>query len=176
MISLANYKKLKSPKLFQSSLNLSSPGGNLNTLGEFMAQTTYKEQKYSFKIVVVDQLLNRNLLSRAVSSKLGLVKRIDSISKVFGSTGLAKTKPVKIKLLESAKPNNIVTPRWIPFPLADAIKQELGPMEQNGIIQKSAEPTDWCSPWYLLGKRIDPSESVLTSSNLMQLSRGHTAC
>ena len=103
VISPATYKKLKSPKLSQSSLNLSSPGGNLNTLGEFMAQTTYKEQKYSFKIKVVDQSLNSNLISRAVSSKLGLVKRIGSISMVFGSTGLVKTKPVKIKLMESAK-------------------------------------------------------------------------
>ena len=31
VISPATYKKLKSPKLSQSSLNLSSPGGNLNT-------------------------------------------------------------------------------------------------------------------------------------------------
>ena len=90
MVSLATYKKLKSPKLSQSSLNLSSAGGNLNTFGEFMAQTTYKEQKYSFKIVVVDQPLNSNLPSRAVSSKLGLVKRISSTSKVFGSTRLVK--------------------------------------------------------------------------------------
>ena len=153
VISPATYKKLKSPKLSQSSLNLSSPGGNLNTLGEFMAQTTYKEQKYSFKIVVVDQPLNSNLLSRAVSSKLGLVKRIGSISKVFGSTGLVKTKPVKIKLMESAKPYNIVTPRRIPFPLADAIKEELGRMEQNGIIQKTTEPTDWCSPMVPVRKK-----------------------
>ena len=118
-----------------------------------MAQTTYKEQKYSFKIVVVNQPLNSNLLSRAVSSKLGLVKRIGSISKVFGSTGLVKTKPVKIKLMESAKPYNIVTSRRIPFPLADAIKEELGRMEQNGIIQKTTEPTDWCSPMVPIRKK-----------------------
>lgn len=74
-------------------------------MGEFMAKTTYKGQRYSFRIVVVDQPMTNNLLSREVSVKLGLVKRIDSINKnVFGTTGLVKTKPVTIKFVENAKP------------------------------------------------------------------------
>ena len=55
--------------------------------------------------------------------------------------------------MERAKSYNIVTPRRIPFRLADAIKEELGRMEQNGIIQKTTEPTDWCSPMVPVRKK-----------------------
>ena len=55
--------------------------------------------------------------------------------------------------MESEKPYNIVTPRRIPFPLADGIKEGLGRMEQNGIIQKNTESTDWCSPMVPVRKR-----------------------
>lgn len=154
VISQSTYKKLKMPRLCQSTLNLSSPGGNLNTVGEFMAKTTYKNQRYSFKIVVVDQPLKNNLLSRGVSAKLGLVKRIDTINKqVFGSTGLVKTKPVNIKLVENAKPYNIITPRRVPFPIAEAVKEELNRMEKNGVIQRTTEATDWCAPMVPVRKK-----------------------
>lgn len=55
VIPLSTYNKLKLPELCHSSSNLSSPGGNLKTVGEFRAKTTYKGKRYSFKIAVVDQ-------------------------------------------------------------------------------------------------------------------------
>ena len=110
--------------------------------------------------------MNSNFLSRALTSKLGLVKSIGSISKVFGSTGLVKTKPVKIKLMESAKPYNIVTPRRIPFPLVVALKEKLGRMEENGIIQKTTEPTDWCTLMVFARKK---NGSVRTYVDFKQL-------
>ena len=55
--------------------------------------------------------------------------------------------------MESAKPYDIVTHRRIPFPLEDAIKEEIGRMKQNGIIQKTTEPTDWRSPMVPVWKK-----------------------
>lgn len=93
VIPLSTNNKLKLPELCHSSSNLSSPGGNLKTVGEFRAKTTYKGKRYSFKIAVVDQPMTNNLLSREVSVKLGLVKRVDSINKnVFGTNRSSQNK------------------------------------------------------------------------------------
>ncbi|GFO46822.1 Pol polyprotein [Plakobranchus ocellatus] len=150
VISKKAYDLIKNkPALEACQLNLSSPGGKLSVLGEFVARTVYKGKEYNFKIVVVAQNLKSNLLSRAVAARIGVVQRIQNVevnNKVFGPTGKVKTAPVSIKLRNNAEPYNVATPRRIAFPLQEKVKTEIDKMEKSGIIEKTEEPADWCAP------------------------------
>ena len=66
------YKALQHrPQLRHSSLNLSSPGGKVNTVGEFHSEMRYKDTSYKSRIVVIKG--NSDLLARDAAVGLKLV-------------------------------------------------------------------------------------------------------
>ncbi|KAK7102731.1 hypothetical protein V1264_020912 [Littorina saxatilis] len=78
---------------------------------------------------------------------MGLVRRLEDIdSRVFGSTGLLKTQPVKLILKEGSKPYSVSTARRVPFPIQKQVKEQLDKMERDGVIKKVTEATDYCAP------------------------------
>ena len=52
----------------------------------------------------------------------------------------------KIILKDNAKPFCVNTPRNIALPLKEKLKDELKTLENQGIITKQTEPTEWCAP------------------------------
>ena len=140
------------PQLRVSRTKLTSPGGQLNTLGEFIAESVVKGVRYQFRIVVVDRLKN-SLLGRSVAEKMGLVARVEEVKDVYGTSGLMTTEPVKITLKPDAVPYCVTTCRRIPFPLMEKVKAELTRMSESGIIEKVTRPTDWCAPMVPVVKR-----------------------
>ena len=146
IMSESTYQGLPDPpSLKPTSAMLTSPGGKLKCTGEFIADIKKDGIAYSFRIIVVSHYQN-NLLSRAVSNKMGLIQRMDEIQEsLFGSSGLMKTAPVKIHLRENAHPHCVTTARRIPFPLMDKVRQELDQMKSAGVIEEVSEPTDWCA-------------------------------
>jgi hypothetical protein len=146
VMSESTYQTLPDPPTLKpTSAMLTSPGGKLQCIGEFIADIKRDGTMYSFRVVVVSHYQN-NLLSRAVSNKMGLIQRMDEIQEsVFGSIGLMKTAPVKIHLRENAHPHCVTTARRIPFPLMDKVRQELEQMKSAGVIEEVSEPTDWCA-------------------------------
>lgn len=82
------------------------------------------------------------LLGREEAVEMGLVKRMDKVSGVFGSSRLLKTEPVRIALRYDAQPYVVPTAR--PLPLVSLVKKELQRME-DGIIEKVTQPTEWCA-------------------------------
>jgi hypothetical protein len=50
-----------------------------------------------------------------------------------------------IELEEGAKPHAEFVPRKVPLPLYDEVKRQLETLDQQGIIRKMTEPTDWCA-------------------------------
>ena len=58
-----------------------------------------------------------------------------------------------IKLKEGAVPFSLSTPRRIPVPLMDKVKQELARMEDLGVISRVEEPTEWCAGLVVVPKQ-----------------------
>ena len=139
------YESLIDPRaLSQLTHNLQGVSGQLKAKGSFLARKTYNNQTYDFNIYVVDT--TSNLLSRAMSQKLGLI--VLNLQELHASTlyALMKGEPVEIHLKEGAKPFHFNTARRVPVPLLPKVKNELERMENAGVIQKISEPTEWYSP------------------------------
>lgn len=113
-------------------------------MGLFEATTKYKEKQYTFNVYVMDGKVSC-LLGRHEAVDMGLVKRVNEVSAVFGSGGLLNTEPVKILLPEGAQPYAVHTARRIPLPLVPLVKKELHGMESEGIVEKVTQPTEWCA-------------------------------
>ncbi|KAL7861729.1 hypothetical protein SRHO_G00131700 [Serrasalmus rhombeus] len=60
----------------------------------------------------------------------------------------------KIVLKPGAKPFSLSTPRRISLPLMPRVKEELNRMEQQGVISKVEQPTEWCAPMVVVPKQM----------------------
>ena len=119
---------------------ITSPGGEVKSIGKFLATSEYKDKKYRFWITVIQGPYSHNLLGRSVATRMGLVMRVDGmdtlmLSDVFGDIGLLKCDPVKIELRADCEPYSPTTPRRIPFPLLPKVEAELKRMLNLGIIE-----------------------------------------
>ena len=131
------------PPLSQTDTVLKSYGGKPQVIGMFEAGDAFK-----FPVFVVKGVGN-NLLSRSVSSKLGLISvNVDELE-----FGLVKCDPVKITLRDDAVPYHVNVPRRVPIPLLSKVEGELDKMEREGIIKSVTEPTEWCAPMVVVMKK-----------------------
>uniref|UniRef100_A0A3B1ITQ0 Gypsy retrotransposon integrase-like protein 1 n=1 Tax=Astyanax mexicanus TaxID=7994 RepID=A0A3B1ITQ0_ASTMX len=135
-----------------AKIPLDSPGGELECIGQVQSTVTYKGETHPLTAYVIRGRTVSNLLSRPLSVKMNLVKRVNELvcskghSQAFGEHGTLKTEPVRIQLKDNAKPFAVHTARRVPFPLLQKVKEELQRMERNGIIERVTQPTDWCAP------------------------------
>lgn len=71
----ATYNTLESKEILQKTMKvLNEPGGHLNCLGEFNAETVHNRRTYSLKLYVVRGENVNNLLSRQASLTMSLIK------------------------------------------------------------------------------------------------------
>ena len=148
-ISESVYKSISPrPKLKHSDTVLQSPGGKVAYLGQFVTQTEHRGNKVSFRVFVLKGSTDC-LLSREAAIRLCLVRRLDATEAkdlAFGDIGPPiQCDPVKIVLAQDAEPYSISVPRRIPIPLLPKVEKELKRMEENDVIEKVTEPTDWCA-------------------------------
>ncbi len=115
--------------------------------------------------------LDTPLLGRQAATALQLVARLDDVSldskenveKEFPSlfSGLGKMEgEYSIVLKPGAKPFSLSTPRRISLPLLPKVKEELERMEQQGVISKVEEPTDWCAPMVVVPEAHRQGENL----------------
>ena len=113
---------------------------------------TYKGKTHPLTAYVIRGRTVNNLLSRPLSVKIDLVRRVNETvcnrehPQSYGTHGTLKTEPVRILLKDNAQPYAVYTARRVPLPMLQKVKEELKRMEGNGIIERVTQPTDWCAP------------------------------
>ncbi|KAL7880825.1 hypothetical protein SRHO_G00030790 [Serrasalmus rhombeus] len=151
-------------RLVKSSKVLKGPGGTaLSVKGKFTA-TLQKVQKSIKQDVYVVKDLATPLLGRPAVTALQLVARLEEVNldneeavksefpKLFSGLGKMQGE-YKIVLKPGAKPFSLSTPRRISLPLMPRVKEELNRMEQQGVISKVEQPTEWCAPMVVVPKQ-----------------------
>ena len=112
------------------------------------------------KIFVVPGLAN-NLLSRPAAATLGLVKFLGAVEESLFGFGLWDTKPVTLRVQKDARPYAIASARTVPIPMRKAVQETLQKMEEQGVISKVTEPTEWCAPMVPVAKpKKTPEEQM----------------
>ncbi len=141
--------------LMESKKKLYGPNNKrLLVAGQVMCKVESKDLSTSQTVFVIDSL-SRPLLGLPAIEALQLVERIDAVElpeerfknkfpKVF--TGLGKLEGnYCIRLKADAVPYTLTTPRRVPIPLENKIKEELERMERMGVISRIEQPTEWCA-------------------------------
>ena len=162
-ISDSTYKSLHGIKLKPATKPLYGPASQpLKVLGKFTGTLTHKQCSHQEQIYVIKGLRN-NLLGLGAIEKLQLVKRMESMSskpldvktqfpKVFSGLGTLGDE-YTIRLKEDAKPYALYTPRNVPLPLREKVREELNRMEKMGVVSKVNEPTPWCAGLVVVPKK-----------------------
>jgi len=169
----ALYAQGQFSRLEKATKILKGPGRSpLNVKGKFTA-TLCKRDKSTKEDIYVVEGLSTPLLSRSAAIALQLVVRLDDVSldckeaikqefpKLFSGLGKMKCE-YTIVLEPGARPFSITTPRRISLPLLPRIKEELNRMEQQGVISKVEEPTEWCAPMVVVPKRTGRGVRICT--------------
>ena len=163
-ISEDTYQILKRPKMSTSHKKLYGPSQqSLNCIGQFSGKFSYKSKTVTQNVFVVCGLKN-NLLGLPAITTLELAARLDetgtrssedyrkdfpSLFRGLGNFG----DPYEIHLKTGAVPHCIYTPRHVPLPLREKVKQELDQMEATGVIKKIDTPTPWCAGMVVVPKK-----------------------
>ena len=147
------------------------------TSGQTELMCYNRRTKYKLTFDVIDKDVP-NIIGKYSSVKLGLVKRVhhtarrsdilSGYSDLFRGIGLIKGE-YNIEVDTNVSPK-IHPPRSVPVAIRDRVKTELDRMEQNGIIAKVYEPTDWVNSLVTVVKPnkvricIESSHQTRTSS------------
>ena len=161
-ISEKVFQMLPPLKLRKPSLVLFGPTRQkLDVLGQFIGNLAHRDETHRTNIFVVRGLQNNllglsdikglNLIRRldAVNAKTEVTRQFPSVFKGLGTLGGA----YKVQLREDAQPFALHTPRRVPFPLCQKVKEELQRMEAAGVISKVSDPTPWCAGMVVVRKK-----------------------
>ena len=134
--------------------------------GKFHCKLKHKDLSVETEVYVVEGL-TKPLLARDVLEPLRLAKRLytlnfevnkvwrDSYPELFEGLGTLPGEH-SISLREGAVPFSVGVPRKVALPLLPAVKEQLQSMEQDGVIQRVVDPTDWCAPMVVVPKEQLP--------------------
>ena len=165
-ISESTYEDLKGPQLSPPGKTLYGPSRQqLHTLGQFTGDFCHNGKTAQHSVFVVRDLKS-NLLGLPAITSLGLVARVattetsepkiqsyqERFPELFQGLGNLG-EPYEIHLKPGATPHCIYTPRHVPLPLRDKVKQELDKMEAMGVITKIDNPTQWCAGMVVVPKK-----------------------
>ena len=149
VLNFDSYKIISpTPVLLKPDLTLVTPSGNLNILGVAILDLDYKGKHFKDKFYVLTKgNLTNNLLSRSTSIDCGIVKFINDVrisDDIFGF-GQWQTDPVKFTFKDNVVPHCVNAARRVAIPLLDPVRNTLNCMEENDVIEKVTEPTEWLS-------------------------------
>ncbi len=155
VLPLSTYHKLigTKGKLSKSKVKLISFSGHRTTPeGKIVTLIQHKNKYYPVEFQVVDIQHTTPILGVLTSQELGLVKRMHTVSTerqdilnnypdLFEGLGCL---PIEhhIELNKTVKPV-VHPPRRVPEAIRSRVTKELHRMEEEGVIEKVDQPTDW---------------------------------
>ena len=126
---------------------------------EFTACLSYNSKSVEQTVYVVKGIQN-NLLGLPAIKALRMLAKVEAIQKAILEqypslfTGLGTFKgEYKIELKPNAMPFALYTPRNVPFPLREKVRNELARMESLGVISKVEKPSTWCAGMVVVPKK-----------------------
>ena len=157
-ISDFSYRQLKGVRLHTANRVLYGPDHTrVEVLGQFSPTLGVKERTTQ-QIVYVVKGLKSNLLGlpaiqalQLLTACLGTVqeqsyrdKIVTEYPGIFQGLGTLG-EPYEIDIDPEAKPYAIFSPRRVPYPLQNKVKEELCRMESMGVISRVEDSTEWCA-------------------------------
>ena len=148
-------------QLHPPSKNLHGPDNRpLEVIGEATARLVYKGTECTQPIFVVRNV-KQNLLGFPAIQALQILKDVNAVTQsipeqlptLFTGLGTLKGEPYEIRLKPEAQPFALYTPRNVPLPLRQKVKEELSRMQSLGVISPVGEPTPWCAGMVVVPKK-----------------------
>ena len=135
--------RVSDKKMTKSRARLTSYSGHhIKTLGTTNVTCVCKNVEYNVQFFMTE-MDSTAILGVEACQRLGLIERLCSISVDITEEYADSFKgEYKIKLDPSVQPV-VHAPRKVPVALHDRVKEELQRMENDGVIKKQEEPTDW---------------------------------
>lgn len=132
----------------------------LEVTGELCATLQYRGRQCIQPIFVVKHL-QHNLLGLPAIQALHVLAQVGGIRTpipeqyptLFHGLGTFKGNSYTIQLKPDAKPFALFTPRNVPLPLRQRVRDELTRMESLGVISRVEEPTSWCAGMVVVPKK-----------------------
>lgn len=134
----------------------------LGLLGSVEVPVTYSSQTVIAKLYIAEDLAEP-LLGLDLIERFQLLQRVNDVTsaervnpltefpELF--TGLSEAPHTcTLALKQDAQPFAVTSPRRIPIPLMNAVRDELSRMEKQGVISPMDEPSDWCAPIVVVPK------------------------
>ena len=167
-------------KLKATKARLTGPGQyKLHVLGVIDAKLTAGHGREITQQVYIVKDLKSPLLGRPAIQALSLLETsIETIQKNSTSASVFKEYPelfnglgrmtgeYHMKLKECTTPYAVLAPRRVAVPLLPKVKAELERLENQGVISKVNEPTEWCAPMVVVPK---PNADVRICVDLTKL-------
>ena len=164
ILSTTAYKALKNrPKIQQSKVQLKCAGGKILKVEGKCTLTARFKNRALRSIFYISSEVSKSLLSKNACVKLKLVKLVCAIDandeyeditskyNVFEGLGCL---PGEHRIVTDDSVTPTVHPcRKVPFKLQKELKKELKKMEEQGIITKIDEPTDWVNSLVIVKKK-----------------------
>ena len=159
-VSVVPSRLCKGVTLVPNTKRLIGPGDtHIPVIGQFESVLKVGSCEHRECMYVVDQ--TNALLSRNACVKLGLISyHVNGVNKhefmeefkpLFEGLGQMRAE-YEVKLQPDAHPFAIFTPRKVPYPLVDKVKEELDRMVAENVIFAVDQPTEWCAPMVVVPK------------------------
>eukprot|EP00731_Ephydatia_muelleri_P019117 Em0011g1157a len=142
-ISEKSYREINKPQLEKAGRKLYGPGRYpLRVIGQFSGLRT---NLFCLPAIMALKLVAR-LEAVTVAS---VVDKFPALFEGLGNLG----EPFDIRLQPGARPYALFTPRNIPIPLRQRVRQELDKMLLLGVISKVDIPSPWCAGMVVVPKK-----------------------
>ena len=161
IISEDTYKSLGLDQLRPPTKMLHGPDNRpLDVAGEVVVRLAHKETECTQTIFVLRKV-KHNLLGLPAIRALNVLTQIHAVTQpiqeefpsLFRGLGTYKGDSYVIQLKSDAQPFALFTPRNVPIPLRQKVKDELSRMETLGVISPIEEPTPWCAGMVVVPKK-----------------------